>query len=42
MSQLGGTFDQKLFEFIDPRFFQNNTAVAVVAVCIHLSFVIFG
>lgn len=23
-AQLGGTFDQKLFEFIDPRFFQNN------------------
>lgn len=22
---LGGTFDQKLFQFIDPRFFQNNT-----------------
>ncbi len=22
--QLGGTFDQKLFQFIDPRFFQNN------------------
>lgn len=21
---LGGTFDQKLFEFIDPRFFENN------------------
>lgn len=24
-AQLGGTFDQKLFEFIDPRFFQNNS-----------------
>jgi outer membrane lipoprotein-sorting protein len=23
-TQLGGTFDQKLFEFIDPRFFENN------------------
>ena len=23
-AQLGGTFDQKLFEFIDPRFFQNS------------------
>ncbi len=23
-AQLGGSFDQKLFEFIDPRFFQNN------------------
>ncbi len=23
-AQLGGTFDQKLFNFIDPRFFQNN------------------
>jgi outer membrane lipoprotein-sorting protein len=23
--ELGGNFDQKLFEFIDPRFFQNNT-----------------
>ena len=23
-TQLGGTFDQKLFEFVDPRFFQNN------------------
>ncbi|HYZ61122.1 MAG TPA: outer membrane lipoprotein carrier protein LolA [Acetobacteraceae bacterium] len=22
--ELGGNFDQKLFEFIDPRFFQNN------------------
>ena len=22
--KLGGTFDQKLFQFIDPRFFQNN------------------
>lgn len=22
--ELGGTFNQKLFEFIDPRFFQNN------------------
>lgn len=24
-AQLGGTFDQNLFTFIDPRFFQNNT-----------------
>jgi outer membrane lipoprotein-sorting protein len=23
--ELGGNFDQKLFEFIDPRFFQNNS-----------------
>ena len=23
--QLGGNFDQSLFTFIDPRFFQNNT-----------------
>ena len=23
-ARLGGNFDQKLFEFIDPRFFQNN------------------
>lgn len=23
-AQLGGNFDQKLFDFIDPRFFQNN------------------
>jgi len=23
--QLGGTFDQKLFVFIDPKFFQNNS-----------------
>jgi len=23
--ELGGTFNQKLFEFIDPKFFQNNT-----------------
>ncbi len=23
-AQLGGSFDQKLFDFIDPRFFQNN------------------
>jgi outer membrane lipoprotein-sorting protein len=23
--QLGGTFDQKLFTFIDPKFFQNNS-----------------
>jgi len=22
--ELGGTFDQKLFEFVDPKFFQNN------------------
>ena len=22
--EMGGTFDQKLFQFIDPRFFQNN------------------
>ena len=22
--ELGGTFKQSLFEFIDPRFFQNN------------------
>ena len=22
--ELGGTFNQKLFEFVDPRFFQNN------------------
>ena len=24
-AQLGGTFDQSLFTFIDPRFFQNNS-----------------
>ena len=23
--EMGGTFDQKLFQFVDPRFFQNNT-----------------
>jgi len=23
-AQVGGNFDQKLFEFVDPRFFQNN------------------
>lgn len=23
-AQLGGSFDQKLFDFVDPRFFQNN------------------
>ncbi len=36
--ELGGSFDQKLFEFIDPRFFQNNRRRGLI----NLSFVIFA